>query len=182
MAKNAIVGQSGGPTSVINASLAGVYESCKRRGAGKPLDELGGRTVALYLRTHAYELHKRVSAAQRALHIVDNGAGKRRHHGNTRAKRGDAPLARVDGQFWREERACSARLNLDYNQLVGVNGHYVKVAVPVAPVPPQYAEALALQVFGGQPLAPLPLVVVFGHCFSFLGVKEVIGVTARFAG
>ena len=35
MAKNAIVGQSGGPTSVINASLAGVYESCKRRGAGK---------------------------------------------------------------------------------------------------------------------------------------------------
>ena len=35
MAKNAIVGQSGGPTSVINASLAGVYESAKRRGAGK---------------------------------------------------------------------------------------------------------------------------------------------------
>ena len=35
MAKNAIVGQSGGPTSVINSSLAGVYESCKRRGAGK---------------------------------------------------------------------------------------------------------------------------------------------------
>ena len=34
MAKNAIVGQSGGPTSVINASLAGVYESCKRRGCG----------------------------------------------------------------------------------------------------------------------------------------------------
>mgnify|MGYP002568443507 CR=1 FL=1 len=38
MAKNAIVGQSGGPTSVINASLAGVYESCKRRGAGKVYD------------------------------------------------------------------------------------------------------------------------------------------------
>ena len=35
MAKNAIVGQSGGPTSVINASLAGVFESCKRRGAEK---------------------------------------------------------------------------------------------------------------------------------------------------
>ena len=30
-----IIGQSGGPTSVINSSLAGVYESCKRRGAGK---------------------------------------------------------------------------------------------------------------------------------------------------
>ena len=28
MGKNAIVGQSGGPTSVINASLAGVFESC----------------------------------------------------------------------------------------------------------------------------------------------------------
>ena len=35
MAKKAIVGQSGGPTSVIISSLAGVYESCKRRGAGK---------------------------------------------------------------------------------------------------------------------------------------------------
>ena len=34
MGKNAIVGQSGGPTSVINASLAGVFESCKSRGAG----------------------------------------------------------------------------------------------------------------------------------------------------
>ena len=33
MGKNAIVGQSGGPTSVINASLAGVFESCRNRGA-----------------------------------------------------------------------------------------------------------------------------------------------------
>ena len=33
MGKNAIVGQSGGPTSVINSSLAGVYESCKKHGA-----------------------------------------------------------------------------------------------------------------------------------------------------
>ena len=33
MGKNAIVGQSGGPTSVINASLAGMFESCKSRGA-----------------------------------------------------------------------------------------------------------------------------------------------------
>ncbi len=31
--KNAIVGQSGGPTSVINSSLAGVYEAAKSRGA-----------------------------------------------------------------------------------------------------------------------------------------------------
>lgn len=33
MGKNVIVGQSGGPTSVINASLAGVYESARQRGA-----------------------------------------------------------------------------------------------------------------------------------------------------
>ena len=30
---NAIVGQSGGPTSVINASLAGVFQACQTRGA-----------------------------------------------------------------------------------------------------------------------------------------------------
>ena len=35
MGKNAIVGQSGGPTSVINASLAGVFESCKSRGVSE---------------------------------------------------------------------------------------------------------------------------------------------------
>lgn len=33
MAKNAIVGQSGGPTAVINSSLAGVFEAAKNRGA-----------------------------------------------------------------------------------------------------------------------------------------------------
>ena len=33
MGKNAIVGQSGGTTSVINSSLAGVYESASSRGA-----------------------------------------------------------------------------------------------------------------------------------------------------
>ncbi|MBQ6526934.1 MAG: 6-phosphofructokinase, partial [Clostridia bacterium] len=33
MGNNAIVGQSGGPTSVINASLAGVLEACEARGA-----------------------------------------------------------------------------------------------------------------------------------------------------
>ena len=30
---NAIVGQSGGPTSVINSSLAGVFQACASRGA-----------------------------------------------------------------------------------------------------------------------------------------------------
>lgn len=33
MGRNAIVGQSGGPTSVINASLAGVLQACQMRGA-----------------------------------------------------------------------------------------------------------------------------------------------------
>ena len=33
MGKNAIVGQSGGPTSVSYGSLAGLFESCKNRGA-----------------------------------------------------------------------------------------------------------------------------------------------------
>jgi len=32
MGRNAIVGQSGGPTSVINASLAGVLQACQKRG------------------------------------------------------------------------------------------------------------------------------------------------------
>ncbi|MEG0750927.1 MAG: 6-phosphofructokinase [Oscillospiraceae bacterium] len=35
MGKNAIVGQSGGPTSVINASLAGVYKTARDLGASK---------------------------------------------------------------------------------------------------------------------------------------------------
>lgn len=32
MSGNVLVGQSGGPTSVINASLAGVYQNAIRRG------------------------------------------------------------------------------------------------------------------------------------------------------
>ena len=32
---NVIVGQSGGPTAVINSSLAGVYKTAKDRGASK---------------------------------------------------------------------------------------------------------------------------------------------------
>ncbi|MBR2406986.1 MAG: 6-phosphofructokinase [Clostridia bacterium] len=35
MAKNAIVGQSGGPTAVINSSLAGVFQACQNRGADR---------------------------------------------------------------------------------------------------------------------------------------------------
>ncbi len=39
---NAIVGQSGGPTSVINSSLAGVYESAVERGADKVYGMVNG--------------------------------------------------------------------------------------------------------------------------------------------
>ena len=35
MGKNAIVGQSGGPTAVINSSLVGVYQAAKSRGAAR---------------------------------------------------------------------------------------------------------------------------------------------------
>ena len=47
MGKNAIVGQSGGPTSVINASLAGVFESCKkpRRSGGVRYVQWRSRSV-----------------------------------------------------------------------------------------------------------------------------------------
>ena len=40
--KKLIVGQSGGPTSVINASLAGVYYEAKRKGFDKVYGMLNG--------------------------------------------------------------------------------------------------------------------------------------------
>ena len=42
MTGNVIVGQSGGPTCVINASLAGVYKTAKDRGATKVYGMLNG--------------------------------------------------------------------------------------------------------------------------------------------
>ena len=42
MGNNAIVGQSGGPTSVINASLAGVFHACVMRGANRVYGMLNG--------------------------------------------------------------------------------------------------------------------------------------------
>ena len=42
MGKNAIVGQSGGPTSVINSSLAGVLQACQMRGADRVYGMLHG--------------------------------------------------------------------------------------------------------------------------------------------
>ena len=61
MAKNAIVGQSGGPTSVINASLAGVYESAKRRGAGKVYGMMHG--VAGLLERRVTDLDEHLKTA-----------------------------------------------------------------------------------------------------------------------
>ena len=42
MVGNVIVGQSGGPTSVINSSLVGVYKTAKDRGANKVYGMLHG--------------------------------------------------------------------------------------------------------------------------------------------
>lgn len=42
MEGNVIVGQSGGPTAVINSSLAGVYKTAKDRGAKKVYGMLHG--------------------------------------------------------------------------------------------------------------------------------------------
>ena len=42
MGNNAIVGQSGGPTSVINASLAGVFQASVMRGANRVYGMLNG--------------------------------------------------------------------------------------------------------------------------------------------
>ena len=39
---NVIVGQSGGPTAVINSSLAGVFKTAKDRGANKVYGMLHG--------------------------------------------------------------------------------------------------------------------------------------------
>ena len=68
------------------------------RRARKPLDELSGRPVALHLRADADELHERVAAAQRALHVVDNRARQRGDHRHARAEHGDAALAGVVAQ------------------------------------------------------------------------------------
>ena len=42
MIGNVIVGQSGGPTSVINSSLVGVYKTARDRGAKKVYGMLHG--------------------------------------------------------------------------------------------------------------------------------------------
>ena len=47
MLGNVIVGQSGGPTSVINSSLAGVFKTAKDRGANKVYGMLHGIIVLL---------------------------------------------------------------------------------------------------------------------------------------
>lgn len=42
---NVIVGQSGGPTAVINSSLAGVYKTARDRGANKVFGMLDRKSV-----------------------------------------------------------------------------------------------------------------------------------------
>ena len=73
MAKNAIVGQSGGPTAVINSSLAGVYQGCISRGTDKVYGMvngiqgfLNGKTINLsemFLSSLEIELLKRTPSA-----------------------------------------------------------------------------------------------------------------------
>ena len=58
MGKNVIVGQSGGPTSVINSSLAGVYEASCQRGAEHVYGMLHG--VAGLLEGHYVDLNEKL--------------------------------------------------------------------------------------------------------------------------
>ena len=69
MGKNAIVGQSGGPTSVINASLAGVFESCKSRGAQVVYGMCNG--VAGLLEERVVDLGKLLTYSVKAYDEVD---------------------------------------------------------------------------------------------------------------
>ncbi len=60
MEKNAIVGQSGGPTSVINSSLAGVFQACSMRGAPRVYGMLNG--VQGLLEERVCDLTERLSS------------------------------------------------------------------------------------------------------------------------
>ncbi len=60
MAGNAIVGQSGGPTSVINSSLAGVFQACQMRGAEHVYGMLHG--IEGLLQEHICDLSKRLDS------------------------------------------------------------------------------------------------------------------------
>ncbi len=62
MVKNAIVGQSGGPTVVINASLVGVYTACKEKGVPTVYGMLHG--VQGLLEESLYDLDKQFDTAQ----------------------------------------------------------------------------------------------------------------------
>lgn len=56
MSKNAIIGQSGGPTSVINSSLAGIFQTCRRRGADNVFGMLNG--ISGFLNKEIVDLSK----------------------------------------------------------------------------------------------------------------------------
>lgn len=57
MGHNVIVGQSGGPTAVINSSLAGVFQACRMRGAAHVYGMLGG--IQGLLEGHVCDLSER---------------------------------------------------------------------------------------------------------------------------
>ena len=59
MNRNVIVGQSGGPTAVINSSLAGVFKTAKDRGLGRVYGMLNGMQGFLQDRYVALEDHIR---------------------------------------------------------------------------------------------------------------------------
>ncbi len=61
MGRNAIVGQSGGPTAVINASLAGVLEACVARGAGQVYGMRNG--IQGLLKEQVVDLTERVGSS-----------------------------------------------------------------------------------------------------------------------
>lgn len=58
---NAIVGQSGGPTSVINSSLAGVFQACQMRGAEHVYGMRNG--IAGLLEERVVDLSDRISTS-----------------------------------------------------------------------------------------------------------------------
>ncbi len=60
MQENVIVGQSGGPTAVINSSLAGVYKTAKDRGAGEVYGMLHG--IQGFLEGRYVSLHDHIKS------------------------------------------------------------------------------------------------------------------------
>ena len=79
MAMNLIVGQSGGPTAVINSSLAGVYETAKNLGVNKVYGMLYGIEGLLQEKmVDLDEMHALQLSGQLPLQAAHAGAGRER--------------------------------------------------------------------------------------------------------